>query len=81
MAGNKTHHQQINIIEKRVNTANAGDEFDAEADLAKPEQERRARAAAGKLKDDPKNLVDPDDRNMLRGKNQESQHRKDRPDR
>ncbi|MFN7024097.1 MAG: hypothetical protein ACK4QP_06170 [Pseudorhizobium sp.] len=33
MQGNKTHQQQRNIIEKRVDTSNAGEEFDARADL------------------------------------------------
>ena len=81
MAGKKTDDQQLRIIEKRVDTANAGDDFDAEADLAKSDQARHAFAGGQKLKGNPKDLVDPDDRSMLRGESQESEHRKDRPDR
>lgn len=60
--GNKTHQQQRDIIEKRVNTANAGPDFDAEADLhrsdaAKGAFERGAnlnmRVADVSLHDDP----------------------------
>jgi hypothetical protein len=79
MTGTKTHQQQINIIERRVNTRNAGKEFDAEADLKRPPQEREAFRKGAGLKAPEKDLVDADDRNILRGQHQESEHRKGRP--
>ena len=78
MAGSKTHEQQLRIIEKRVNTKNAGDEFDAEDELKRTEQERKAHREGDKLRDEGVDLTDPDDRNMIRGENQESQHHKRR---
>ncbi len=76
MQGKKTHQQQRNIIEKRVNTANAPDDFDAEADLHRSEAARDAfrrgedldmRAADVSMNDDP---------SIIRGRNQESEHHK-----
>jgi hypothetical protein len=78
MAGSKTHEQQLRIIEKRVNTKNAGDEIDAEDELKRSEQERKAHRGGDKLRDKGVELSDPDDRNMIRGENQESQHHKRR---
>ena len=78
--GNSTHDQQIAILEKRVNTKNAGDDFDAEADLKMSPEQREARRKGANLRADQRDLVDPDDRNMLRGENQESEHRKQRQD-
>ena len=43
MAGPKTHKQQIRIIEERVNTRNAGDDFQTEADLKRAELEEEER--------------------------------------
>lgn len=43
MAGPKTHKQQIRIIEERVNTKNAGDDFQTEADLKRAELEEEER--------------------------------------
>ena len=80
MAGRKTHEQQLRIIEGRENTKNADKDFDAEADLKRPEQAREALRKGQSLRSDPQDLVDPDDRNILRGEKQESEHRKDRPD-
>lgn len=74
MAGNKTHQQQLRIIEKKVDTSNAGDDFDPRPDLKRAEQglppipETTARTAS-----DP---AEPDDRSIPRGLNQESQHHK-----
>ena len=76
MAGNKTHEQQTRIIEERVNTKNADDDFDAEAELKRPKQEREARRRGGALRSGDVDLVDPDDREMLRGVKQESRHHK-----
>jgi hypothetical protein len=80
MAGNKTHEQQLRIIEKRVNTKNAGEEFDAEADLKRSAQERRVLRDDDNLRAEGVELSDPDDREMLRGTNQESEHHKRRVD-
>jgi hypothetical protein len=79
MAGNKTHEQQLRIIEKRVNTKNAGKDFDAEDELKRSGQEREARREGQQLRGEDVDLTDPDDRNMIRGVNQESEHHKRRP--
>jgi hypothetical protein len=80
MTGRKTHEQQVRVIEERENTKNAGKDFDAEAELKKSKQEREAYRKGSDLRTDAPNLVDPDDRNMLRGENQESEHHKRRAD-
>jgi hypothetical protein len=80
MAGNKTHEQQLRIIEKRENTKNAGKDFDAEADLRKSEAEREAFRKGAKLRSNPPDIADRDDRNIIRGENQESSHHKKRAD-
>lgn len=80
MAGNKTHEQQQRIIEERVDTSNAGDEFPAEEDLNRSEAERKAQQREADVKAPQRDLVDPDDRSMLRGVNQESRHHKERAD-
>lgn len=77
MQGNKTHQQQRAIIEKRENTANAGPDFDARADLERDEALRRSlregeerihpRAGTVSMNDDPA---------IIRGVNQESEHHK-----
>lgn len=46
MAGNKTHKQQIRIIEERVNTKNAGDGFDASEDLKRSDEDEERREEA-----------------------------------
>ena len=80
MAGPKTHQQQLRIIEKRVNTENADDDFNAEADLKKSRQEREAERGGAKLRSGGVELSDSDDREMIRGVNQESEHHKRRAD-
>ncbi|RUV38516.1 hypothetical protein [Mesorhizobium sp. M7A.F.Ca.MR.148.00.0.0] len=80
MTGRKTHDQQIRIIEERENTRNAGKDFDSEADLKRSAAEREALRKGSDMRTDTPDLVDPDDRNILRGKNQESVHHKNRPD-
>jgi hypothetical protein len=80
MTGRKTHDQQIRIIEGRENTKNAGKDFDSEADLKRSAAEREALRKGSDMRTDTPDLVDPDDRNILRGKNQESVHHKNRPD-
>lgn len=80
MAGPKTHEQQLRIIEKREKTANAGDDFDAEEELKRTKQERDARRDGDKLRDEGVDLTDKDDRQIIRGLNQESSHHKRRSD-
>jgi hypothetical protein len=80
VAGKKTHEQQLRIIEKRENTKNAGEEFHAEEELKRSEQEREAHRGGAKLRDEGVELTDKDDRQMIRGENQESKHRKRRAD-
>ena len=78
MTGKNTHAQQIKIIEGRENTKNAGRDFDAEADLHRSPQEREALRQGAGLKAPKRDLVDPDDREMLTGEHQESRHHKRR---
>ena len=78
MAGQKTHEQQLRIIEKRENTANASDNFNAEEELTRSKHEREARQGGSNLRDEGVELTDSDDRQMIRGENQESEHHKRR---
>ena len=80
MAGPRTHEQQLRIIEKREITSNAGDDFNAEEELKRSKQQREARRGGAGLRDEGVELTDKDDRQMIRGENQESQHHKPRPD-
>lgn len=79
MAGPKTHEQQLRIIEKRENTSNADDDFNAQDELKRSKQEREAHRGGAKLRDEGVELTDKDDRQMIRGENQESEHHKRRP--
>ncbi|MGX7877461.1 hypothetical protein ACVDG5_036930 [Mesorhizobium sp. ORM6] len=78
MTGRRTHEQQVRIIEERENTKNAPKDFNAKAELKQSAAEREARRKGSGLRSDTPDLVDPDDRNTLRGKNQESAHNKKR---
>jgi hypothetical protein len=78
MAGKKTHEQQLRIIEERVNTRNAGKDFNAEEELKRSKQERDAHRGGAALRDEGVELTDADDRQMIRGENQESEHHKRR---
>jgi len=78
MAGSKTHEQQLRIIEKRENTSNAGDTFNAEEELKRSKLERYAHTGGANLRDEGVQLTDKDDRQMIRGENQESTHHKPR---
>jgi hypothetical protein len=80
MAGKKTHEQQLRIIEKRENTSNADDDFNAEEELKRSKQERAAHRGGAQLRDEGVELTDKDDRQMMRGENQESEHHKRRAD-
>ncbi|RWB57129.1 hypothetical protein [Mesorhizobium sp.] len=78
MTGRRTHHLQMRIIEEPENTKNAPE--DAEAELKRPPAEREARRKGSDRKTDAPDLIDPGDRNILRGKDQESEHNKNRGD-
>lgn len=80
MSGKNTHAQQIKIIEGRENTRNAGEDFDPKADLQRSPQQREAFRKGAELKARDRNLVDPDDRDILTAEHQESRHHKGRPD-
>jgi hypothetical protein len=75
MVGKKTHEQQQRIIEKRVDTSNAGDDFDPRPDL------ERSKRGLGPVPDaTAKTASDPDrpDELFHRGLNQESSQHKRR---
>lgn len=76
MAGKTTHEQQLRIIEKREDTSNAGKDFDAAEELRRTKQERQAREDEAGLRARQRDLIDKDDRHMIRGENQESPHHK-----
>lgn len=80
MAGKKTHEQQLRVIERRENTRNADENFDAEAELKMSKEQREARRKGQGLRSGVVDLSDPDDRNMVRGEHQESRHHKERSD-
>lgn len=77
MQGNKTHQQQRDIIRKRVDTSNAGDDFDARADLDRSNAARDAYRKGDDLSMRTADLsLNEDDPSIVRGVNQESQHHK-----
>jgi len=73
MQSNKTHDQQMRIVEKRENTANAGKGFDIDADLKRSDAAKEAMRKGQNLKF---HNSDDDDPGIVRGVNQESEHRK-----
>lgn len=74
MQSDKTHDQQMRIIEKRENTANGDKDLDITADLKRL---GAAREAFRKGEDLQFRDADNDgDRDIARGVNQESIHRK-----
>lgn len=79
MQGKKTHQQQRNIIEKRENTANAGKDFDPGADLHRSDAAREAFRRGDELDMRTADVsMNDDDPSIVRGRNQESEHRKGR---
>lgn len=77
MQGNKTHQQQRDIIQKQVNTANAGKEFDAESDLHRTDAARDAYRRGDNIDMRAADLsMKEDDPSIVRGRNQESGHHK-----
>ena len=73
MQSNKTHDQQMRIIEKRDNTADADSNFDIEADLKRSEAAKEAMRRGRGLKARP---TTQDDYGMTLGNHQESEHHK-----
>jgi hypothetical protein len=76
MQGNKTHQQQRDIIQKQVNTANAGKDFDAETDLHRSDAARDAYRRGDNLNMQAADVSMNDDPSIVRGRNQESEHHK-----
>jgi hypothetical protein len=73
MQSRKTHDQQMRIVEKRDNTANAGKDFDIEADLKRSDAAKEAMRKGQDLKT---RDTGGDDYGMTLGNNQESEHHK-----
>lgn len=80
MVGRKILEQQVRIIEKREDTSNAGDDFNAREELKRSKQEREAHRGGAKLRDDGVELTDKNDRQVIHDENQESEHHKRRVD-
>ena len=75
MSGDKTHQQQRQIIEGRVDTSNADKDFDPRPYL-NASKEVRDSITETDLPRNPTPLASDDGNPMLRGENQESQHNK-----
>lgn len=73
--GKKTHQQQLDIIEGRVDTSNAGKDFDPRPYLDAPEGARE-RVRETDLPDDPTPVASEDGNPAPRGEHQESRHNK-----
>lgn len=71
MVGRKTREQQKRIINRQENPETAS-EASLEEDLTGSDNARKAREKGRTLTAPQEDLVDPDDRNILRGRNQES---------
>jgi hypothetical protein len=80
MAANKAKSQKRPVIDQPLNSKKSGDGFDAEADLRRSDQEREAFRKGANLSEHSANPTDPNDRSMIRGTNQESEHHKRRAD-
>lgn len=74
MQSNKTHDQQMRIIEKRENTADGGKDFDIDADLKRSDAAKEAMRSGKDLQF--RKTGSDDDPGIVRGANQESAHRK-----
>lgn len=75
MSGDKTHQQQRQIIEGRVDTSNADKDFDPRPYL-NASKEVRDRITETDLPRNPTPLASQDGNPAVRGENQESQHNK-----
>ncbi|WP_226951266.1 hypothetical protein [Rhizobium terrae] len=78
MQGSKTRQQQRDIIRKQVNTANADKDFDPGPDLARSEAAKEAFRRGDNLNMRAADVSLHDDPSIVRGVNQESEHRKGR---
>lgn len=77
MQGNKTHQQQRNIIEKRIDTSNAPPDFDARADLDRDPAAREAfRQGEASINPRVADVSLTENPSIVRGVNQESEHNK-----
>lgn len=74
MQSNKTHDQQMRIIEKRENTANGEKDFDISADLKRSDAAKEALRKGHDLQF--RGGGTEDNRDAVRGVHQESAHRK-----
>lgn len=74
MQSDKTHEQQLRIIQKRENTANGDPEFDIEADLKRSDELKEAMRKGQDLQ--ARSDITDDDLSIVRGMNQESRHHK-----
>jgi len=72
MVGKKTHDQQQRAIKGEESTKGGGADFPAKEDLKSSKDLRDAKAKGDKLAEPMKDLSDAHDRNMVRGRNQES---------
>jgi|GEM_PF-802742 len=75
MSGDKTHQQQRQIIEGRVDTSNADKDFDPRPYL-NASKEVRDRITETDLPRNPTPLASQDGAPTVRGENQESRHNK-----
>jgi hypothetical protein len=75
MVGQKTHEQQQRIINTKEKTKSGDENFPAAQDLKTSKALRKAKSKGGNLTVPDTDLVDSDDRNILRGRNQESRGR------
>ncbi|MDX3925707.1 MAG: hypothetical protein QHC90_07845 [Shinella sp.] len=76
MVGRKTHEQQLRVLERREKTSGADKDFDAKEELQRSEVARDAYRKGQNLQPPADDEERAEDRSMLRGKNQESAHRK-----
>ncbi|MCO6188582.1 hypothetical protein [Rhizobium sp. L1K21] len=74
MTGPKTKQQQKRIINDEIDTSNKGKDFDPTMDLQKSKTLRERERESQNIQ--PHKPIEPDDRSILRGYNQESDHNK-----
>ena len=77
---NKGRSHARPVTNQPLNQKISDDGIDAEADLKKSSREREARRKGSSLSTDGASPVDPDDRQIIRGVNQEDRHHKRRTD-
>jgi hypothetical protein len=71
MTGQKTHDQQQRIIKREENTKGGDANFPTKEDFKSSKGLRDAKAKGNNLAAPMNDLSDADDRNMVRGRNQE----------